>query len=163
MPLHPLRAELRPERVHVAEAGKNKSYIQDGLIIGGDQAIDDVIIKGVRRAPNPGFERIVIDLEGIKKGEPSAIQRPPYYQVAVSPDERRLTFSIWGRPKLNFDSQKVLSDFKRSSIVESVTLLPRLEDESWTCAFDLKANATVEVFELANPVRIIVDIKQKKK
>src|SRR4051812_48093578 len=83
-------AALKPEKVHVADAKKTEAYIQDGMIVGGDQAIDDVVVKDIRRAANAGFERIVIDLEGNRGGEPAAISRPPYFQLAVSPEEKRL-------------------------------------------------------------------------
>lgn len=156
-------ADLRPEKVHVADSKKNQVYVRDGLIIGGDRAIDDVVIKDIRRADNKGFERIVIDLAGVKQGEPSAVPRPPYYQIAVTPDERRLIFSIWGKPKLSFNAEKVKSAFKRSSIIQKPVLLPRLEEDSWTFAFEMKSEASVEVFELSNPVRVIVDIQRVKK
>jgi hypothetical protein len=39
-------------------------------------------------------------------------------------------------------------------------LLPRLEDQTWTLAFELKSKSPVEVFELTKPVRIILDIKK---
>jgi hypothetical protein len=155
-------AEIRPERVHVAEAKKSKSYVHDGLIVGGDRQIDEVTVKDIRRAQNPGFDRIVIDLSGTHNGEPAAIQRPPYYQIAVTPDERRLIFTIWGKPKLGFNAKKVLASFKRSSVIQNVMLLPRLEDNLWTFVLELKSDSPVEVFELSNPVRVIVDIQHKK-
>src|SRR5262249_42795512 len=115
--------------------------------------------KNIRRAPNTGFERWVIDLEGNRSGEPVAIQRPPYFQVAVTPDEKRLVFTIWGKPRLEFDSKKVVTALHRSPLVQDIELFPRIEDERWTFSVDLKAGRPVEVFELSNPVRIIVDIK----
>ncbi len=160
---HPLAwGELRPEKVYIAESKKTKTYIKEGLIVGGDRAINDVIVKDIRRAKNEGFERIVIDLEGTKNGEPAAVQRPPYYQFAVTPDERRLVVTFWGNPKLNFNAKKVLAEFKRSPVIQSVTLLPKLESQSWTFVFELKSDTPVEVFELSNPVRVIVDIQSKK-
>lgn len=156
------RGEIRPEKVHVADSKKTKAYIRDGLIIGGDRAIDDVTVKDIRRAKNQGFERIVIDLEGTQNGEAAGIQRPPYYQFAVTPDERRLVVTLWGRPKLNFNSKKVVAAFKKSTVIQNVMLLPKLEDNSWTFVFELKSDSPVEVFELSNPVRVIVDIQPKK-
>lgn len=152
-------AALKPEAVHTADSKKTKAYIRDGLFVGGDRAIDEVVVRDIRRAANPGFERLVIDLEGNRGGEPAAIARPPYFHVAVSPDEKRLVFTLWGRPKLAFDSEKVIRAFKRSPIVESVELLPRLDDAMWTFVVGLKDGRPVEVFELGNPVRIIVDIR----
>lgn len=159
--LEPLaQADIRPETVHVADMKKTKSYIRDGLIVGGDQQIDGVTVLDIRRAANKGFDRIVIDLETTQQGVPPKIQRPPYYQIAVTPDERRLVLSLFGKPKLRFNAKKVLSTFKHSAVIESVGLLPPLEDDVWTFVLELKSDSPVEVFELSNPVRIIVDIEQ---
>ena len=155
-------ADLKSDRVITADGKKAKLYLRDGLVTGGDKAIDEVVIKDIRRASNPaGYERIVIDLEGTRGGESVAIPRPPFYQVAVTPDERRLVFSIWGNPRLAFDSKKVVAAFKKSAVIESLQLYPRLEDRVWNFAMEMKKDRPVEVFELSNPVRIIVDIKTK--
>ncbi len=155
------RAALRPESVHVADAKKMQAYVRDGMFVGGDRTINDVTVKDIRRASNAGFERIVIDMEGNRDGEPVAIQRPPYFQISVSPEERRLIFSVWGSPKLGFDAKKVVSAFRRSKAIDRVELLPKLDKKSWTFVMGLKTSQPVEVFELSNPVRIIVDVRTK--
>ncbi|HUP57719.1 MAG TPA: hypothetical protein VM598_09730 [Bdellovibrionota bacterium] len=160
--LGPVRAsaELKPDKIYVAEGKKQKFYVRDGLITGGDRAINEVVVRDIRRANNPGgFERVVIDLEGTRSGEPAAIERPPYYQLAVTPDERRLVFTVWGNPKLGFDSKKVIAAFKKSKAVESLVLYPRVEENLWTFAMELRSGNPVEGFELSDPVRIIVDIR----
>lgn len=154
-------AEIRPDKVRVADAHKTQHYLQDGLIVGGDRAIDGVVIKDIRRAPNAGFERVVIDLEGTQGGEPATIQRPPYYQIAVTPDEKRLVFTLWGSPKLAFNPKKVLASFKRSPVFKGLVLLPKLEQNTWTLVFDLTEGKGVEAFELSNPLRIIMDVRIK--
>ncbi len=158
-----LFAEIRPEKIHVADGKKNQIYLHNGLIIGGDKAVDSTIIQDIRRATNRDFERIVIDLEGSKNGEPLSIQRPSYFQVAIAPEERRLTITFWGKPKLSFHPAKVLAAFHRSAVIQSIQLLPQLENDSWTFAFELKSENPVEVFELSHPVRVIIDIQRKKK
>ncbi len=155
-------ADIRPEKVFVAEAKKTKFYIKEGLITGGDHAINDVTVKDIRHAANSDFERIVLDLEGNQNHESVAIQRPPYYQLAVHPLQKRVDMTLWGRPKLAFDPQKVIHAFKKSAVVQKMILLPRLEDESWTFAFMLKSESPIEVFELTNPLRVIIDIQRKK-
>jgi hypothetical protein len=155
-------AELKPDKIHVAEGKKSQFYIRDGLVVGGDKAIDQVVVRDIRRAANSGFERIVVDLEGLNNGETVGIPRPPYYQIAVSPDERRLVMTLWGRPKLAFDSKKVIAAFKKSVVVQNVVLLPTLEENTWTFAFELKKGQPVEVFELTNPTRVIIDVRTKK-
>ncbi len=118
-------------------------------------------VVDIRRAANPKFERIVIDLEGTQNGEPSAVSRPPYYQVAVTPDEKRLVFTLWGKPKLAFNSKKVIAEFKKSKTVEDVQLLPKVESGEWTFVMELKGPLSAEVFELGSPARVIVDLKSK--
>jgi hypothetical protein len=156
-------AELKPDRVHLAQGRKVGNYIADGLFNGGDQAMNDVVVKDIRRAVNPGFERVVIDLQATRAalgGEDAAIARPPYYQVSVNPDENRIVVTIWGKPRLEFNSRKVVSEMKKSSMIQSLDLLPPMDGDSWTFVANLKTKRPVEVFELTNPVRIIMDIKR---
>ena len=47
------------------------------------------------------------------------------------------------------------------SFVLSEMLYPRLEEDVWTFAMELRGERPVEVFELKDPVRIIVDIRTK--
>ncbi|MGE0616680.1 MAG: hypothetical protein AB7P04_13680, partial [Bacteriovoracia bacterium] len=51
--------QLKMDRVHLAEANKTNTYIKDGTIVGGDRAIDDVIVLDIRHAANPDYESIV--------------------------------------------------------------------------------------------------------
>lgn len=156
------RAELRPDLVHVADSKKTQMYIHDGLITGGDRAISEIAVRDIRRATNAGYERIVIDLEGSRGGEPAAIPRPPFYQVSVTPDEKRIVVTLWGKPRLNFDSRRVVAAFKKSALIRSVELLPKVEEDTWSFVLGLKGDSPVEVFELNDPVRIIMDVKGRK-
>ena len=155
-------ADLKPEKIHTAEGKKTGFYIQDGLITGGDKTILESVVKDIRRGPNSGFERVVIELAGNVGGEEKSIERPPYYQVAVSPEENRLIFTLWGNPKVDFDSQKIMNRFKSNAVIQSLSLFPKIEKENWTFVFDMKPGHSVEVFELSNPARVILDIKTKK-
>lgn len=149
------RAALLPEKVHVAEGRKSDAYIQDGLFVGGDRVVQDVVIKDLRRAMNPaGYERIVIDLEG-------SSARTPYYQIAVNRDEKRLILTLWGHPKFSSNPQKIVGAFKKSPHVESIEFYPQVEDEFMTIVMNLKTTQPVEAFELSSPSRIIIDLKSK--
>ena len=150
---------LEPEKVFVADSQKTRFYVPDGLVVGGDEAIDDVVVLDIRHAVKKGFERMVIDLEGNRNGESASINRPPYYHVAVSPVMNRLVFTIWGKPKLAFDAKKVKDSFKGSKLVKKVELLPVLERDRWSFIVHLKDHQSVEVFELSDPVRVIADIR----
>ena len=67
--------------------------------------------------------------------------------------------TIWGHPKLAFDAKKVSSLFKSSSTISSIEMLPKIEQDSWTFALQIKPGESVEVFELSDPVRIIIDTR----
>ena len=156
------RAEIRPEKTHLSDTKKTDTYYDDGLIMGGDRAMNNVIIRDIRRSLNPNYERVVLDLENQQEGSTAPLPRAPYFQLAVNAEENRMIMTLWGQPKLNFDSKKVVEAFKKSKIVRNIVLLPRIEDDSWTFVFELKPHFKVEVFELQKPVRLILDIQQKK-
>lgn len=155
----PARAELKPDRVFLAEGRKTQKYVKDGLVTGGDKAVEEFAATDLRRAMNQGYERIVLDLAGTRGGEPMPIARPPYFQAAVSPDEKRVVVTVFGKPRLKLDTRRILASFKKSPVVESVQFFPVLDDASWTFALELKSGRSVEIFELTNPVRLIMDIR----
>lgn len=148
-------ASLHPDKIHATDSKKLNAYIQDGLFVGGDRLVDDVVIRDIRRANNPaGFERIVFDLD-------TTHEKAPYYQVSINPTERRLTVTIWGKPKMGVDLKKVIQSFSKSAAVQQVVFLPQLEEDFITVVFQLKRIQPVETFELSSPSRVIVDLKTK--
>jgi hypothetical protein len=153
------QAALGPDAVRVADGRKTEAYVKDGVVVGGDRAITHSVVRDIRRADNSQYERVVIDLEGTMNGEPAAVPRPPFFQAAITPDERRIVLSIWGQPELKFDSARVLGSFKKSRAVSKVELLPKVDDQVWSFALNLRTDARVEVFELGAPTRIILDIR----
>jgi len=153
-------AGMDPDAVRTADGKKTQAYLKDGLFVGGDRAIGNCTVKDIRRAVNGDFERIVIDLEGNIDGAPAAIPRPPFFQAAVTPEEKRIVVSIWGNPRLQLDSNRVVREFKKSVLISNLELLPKVETDVWTFALNLKAEAQVEVFELAQPTRIILDVRK---
>ncbi len=152
---HPLQGQ---PGITLARSKKTQHYLKEGAVVGGDQAIDEASIVNIRRAPNADFDRIVIDLEAFKQGESPAIQRPPFYQVAIEHALKKLTFTFWGRPSLKFNAHAVGQAFFNHGSVAFIELFPRLEELSWTFSLSLKEFSAVEVFELTHPLRIIADI-----
>ncbi len=154
-------ADLKPEKIFLADSKKNESYVRDGLVTGGDKAVSDVVVRDIRRAANGRFERLVVDLEGNVGGEPAAIPRPPFYQVSVTPDQKRVIFTVFGRPRLHIDTHRIMTAFRKSQAVEKLMLLPTLDEESWSFVLQLRKETPIEVFELTQPVRVIMDLKLK--
>lgn len=152
-------AALRSDQIHPTTGKKHDFYIKEGMFVGGDRAIDDVIVKGIRRAAQKGYDRIVIDLEANKKGEAAVIERPPYFQAALAPAGDTVSFTIWGSPKLSFDAKKTSEAIQKSPDVSKVEIFPKLEKDSWTFVIRFKSKVSIEAFELTKPVRLILDFK----
>jgi hypothetical protein len=155
----PSQAAPRADKMRTVEGRKTGAYLKDGLYTGGDRAINDVEIQDIRRGPNAGFERLVIQLGEPRNTDSVAVERPPYYQVAVSTDESRAVITVFGRPRLGFDPRSVQAALKKSPHLAGVELLPKFEEDQWTFSVGLKGNGGVEVFELRQPTRIVLDIK----
>lgn len=151
---------LDPARIYLAELKKKNTYIPEGLITGGDRRIEKTTVKDIRRANSAGFERIVIDLETSSEKKVAFAQSElPYFQVDIDKTNELMTVSLWGKPVLKFENSKVVSNFEKSRNVQSLDLLPRIDDEVWTFGIKLRQSRMVEVFELVEPPRLIIDIK----
>ncbi|MBI3534720.1 MAG: hypothetical protein HY072_04460 [Deltaproteobacteria bacterium] len=155
-----LFAAINPEKVYQVETKKSEVYVHEGLFVGGDRAVQDVVVKDIRCAMNAGFERLVLDLEKNTQDDNKQLERPPYFQVSMLPLKKQLVFTLWGKPKLAFSAPKVIAAFKKSKWVNNLELYPYLEENKWTFVVNLKTGKKlIEVFELSNPMRIIVDIR----
>ncbi len=165
-----LQAEIRPEKVRIADLqdrGKNNkdAFIREGLVTGGDSAVGEFTLELVRwGVPFTGkdrTERVVFVLKNVAhQGKSLTVQRPPFFQVSVSAEQRRIVMTFKGKPRLDFDVKKTSSALvTKQSAFKKVHFFPVLEEKSWTLAFDLKAGYAVKVSELSNPVRVILDVK----
>lgn len=151
-----------PDHVYTADAKKMDTYIREGLIVGGDRSVDDIMVLDVRHALNRDYERVVLDLEANPSAGAKTIDRPPYYQMDVSPEMKRIVITLWGKPKLGLKADKIMKNFRKSKLVKNVEILPNVEKDRWTFVLNMAENRPVEVFELSNPVRVIVDLRTRK-
>ncbi len=143
-------AALEPSAVREVLTKKTETYLKEGIFAGGDREIRSGLVKGIRRAANGGFERVVIDLDSVGA---------PYYQVAVEPAQRRILVTLFGSLRLGIDAKKIVAAFKKSPVVSQVEFFPRVEEDAWIFALHLKTAVPVEVFELGAPTRIVFDLK----
>lgn len=143
-------AALEPSRVRDALAKKTASYVSDGVVTGGDREVRGGIVKNLRRATNTGFERIVLDVDS---------EKPPYFQAAIEPSEKRIVVTLFGNPHIGLDAKKIVDQFKKSPHVRKVELFPKIEEETFIFALHLRNPVPVEVFQLSAPSRIILDLK----
>jgi hypothetical protein len=158
---HRASAELTPHKVFLSENRKNQLYLADGLVLGGEPSKQPIVLKDIRHARNVGYERMVFEFETQENGAPLSLSRPPYFQVAIHAEENRLLVTFWGNPQLQFHSARVAQLFRQSGIIRNLQLLPKVEDDRWTVALELQPHSAVEVFELKDPARVILDLQKK--
>lgn len=152
---------LQSARIHIADNEKRGGYLSEGLILGGDPAIDRVQFQSIRFSSNPRYERVVLDFSGSESAEATAIKRPSYFQVELTPEVHRVVVTVFGQVRLLFDPEKTIEEFKKSKLVQRVVFLPALEKDRYTFALELKKEVPVEIFELSGPARLILDLKSK--
>ena len=140
---------------------KKDFYVSDVSITGGDRTSSDFSISNVRIANNPaGFDRVVIDLAGNQNGKKSKLDRPPFYLIQVDSEHKRLLVTLYGKPKLDFSTQSAIQSAKKAKHISEIEFAPLTEQDRWTWAIHTKAVSKAEVFELTEPARIIIDLKQ---
>jgi hypothetical protein len=151
---------MRPSERHDAGPTKVSKYFSEGFFIGGERSVTSARLKDIRRANSKeGFERLVLDLEPSGENKKTL----PHFQVQAAPGEGRLILSIWADVQYDFDSGRIKKSFAKSRHIKQLNVLPRIEEGLTIIEFVLKAQASgkkqkFEVFHLANPSRIIVDV-----
>jgi hypothetical protein len=140
---------------------KKDFYVSDVSITGGDRNSSDFSISNVRIANNPaGYDRIVVDLSGNQNGKKSKLDRPPFYLVQVDSEHKRLLVTLYGKPKLDFSTQTAIQSVKKAKFISEIEFTPITEQDRWTWGIHTKSTAKAEIFELTEPARIIIDVKQ---
>ncbi|MEW6057659.1 MAG: hypothetical protein AB1540_13695 [Bdellovibrionota bacterium] len=155
-------AAIQLGKPHPAAGNKTGNYISEGFFRGGDRSVTSVKLKNIRRAKSgkaaDAYERIVLDLT------PNADNKAmvPYFQVQHAPQENRFVVSIWADVAYDFDRTTVRRAFAKSTHVKKLNIVPRVEDGLSVVEFVTHASKgrkpKVEVFQLNQPPRIIVDI-----
>src|SRR5688572_29618323 len=104
-------AGFNPDQVYTADGKKMNTYIREGLIVGGDRSVSDVVVLDLRHAINRDYERVVLDLGANETEKKLNLERPPYYQMDVSPEMKRIVVTLWGKPKLGFKTDRLKKAF----------------------------------------------------
>lgn len=139
---------------------KKDFYLSEGAFTGGDQSSNDFTITNVRVAANPsGYDRVVIDLSGNQLGEKTTLKRPPFYWVEMNPTTKKVVVTLFGKPKLDFSTLSSIQAAKKTRFIDEIEFTPLASQDRWTWAIHTHKSAKVEVFELTDPARIIIDLK----
>jgi hypothetical protein len=140
---------------------KKNFYLSEGSFTGGDRAQSDFRIDNVRVAANPaGYDRVVVDFAGNALGEKSKLARPPYYMVDVDQLNKRVSVTVYGKPKLDFSTQQTLQSVKKAKVISKIDFLPIVNPDRWTFTIEGHGVLKAEAFELSDPARLIIDLKK---
>lgn len=133
------------ERIRKIPAHKRSVYFEDGIFHNGATGTAS-ILNSIRQnyAKRLGYERIVFDFS--KEGVPKI-----YLNLNKKESKIYLDF---------FKTQmgKNLGSFGNSELVKSINVFP-FKDDALSMEIELKKKATIDVFTLSNPSRLVIDVK----
>ena len=145
---------------HQALKVKKELYREEATYTGGDRTTSDFRIQAIRISPQkPNFDRVVLDFAGNQNGEAVAVARPPYYQVEINSAKQLLWVTVYGKPKLAFNTEQTKRSAGKTKSIATIDLLPVVDQDRWTFSVPLKSGIKAEVFELTEPARLIIDLK----
>jgi len=158
---HSAHAQFDDLKFKQALKVKKDFYITEGSFTGGDRTSSDFTVSNVRVASNPaGYDRVVIDLSGNHLGEKSTLTRPPFYLIEVDPNEKRVLITLYGLPKLDFSTMSSIQSARKAKMISELEFTPLANQDRWSWVIHSRQTPKVEVFELTEPARIIIDLKQ---
>jgi hypothetical protein len=157
-------ARFAPERVLTALTSSSEQFISNGVFQGGDRTVLESAIQNIQRQTVKGShaERFVVQLQQLgqlEKGKAPLLQACPYYQVAIDPDNRRLSLSIWPQVADQLQIADLERQFVKSELIQKILLVPRLENEIWSLVFELKKTIEIQVYEQPSAQKIIIEAR----
>lgn len=126
----------------------------------GGELTDGRDLRNIRWGKHQGFERIVLDIyEGgySEKGPPVSIPCP--YTISYEHYPFRFVVELNGIRARNAR----FGLFKGSDLVQETYQIPYLDDSGLMFSIALKKPVEYRIFELHNPARIVIDIRENKK
>lgn len=115
-------------------------------------------IQNVRWDLHEGYERLVFDLHenayGVKKTPP--LKTPGSYRITNETYPCRLVCDLNGRQANGISPPP---DFSKSRLIKVLYRIVVLDDATVKFALELREPIEVEVFELHDPARIVLDIR----
>ena len=151
---------LEDELPVVTMANERKESTQRSIKSEIKQSSGGVITDGLdmatmRISHSPEKTRIVFD-SYTQSGNKVSVSG--HYNFKYVPDERRIVLIVNGYRKFSALGSDRKRTFSKSSIVKKVYLDKYLDDSGFKCIIDLRMNAKVNVFDIKEPGRIVVDI-----
>jgi len=140
-----------------ASLDKQFIYLTEQAKIQGGEMTDGRDLRDIRWGKHTDFERIVLDIyEGAYLEKGPSVPIPCYFVVEYEYYPFRFTVTLSGIRARNAE----FGSFPWSCIFEETYSLPYLDDSGLKFAIGLKGPVEFEVFELHNPGRIVIDVRE---
>ncbi len=137
---------------------KKKIYISQGSFTAGSSETKRAILTEIKVAKNPeGYVRWVLTSVDNVAGETGPLSIPPYTVVENRYDERKTIVTLFGNLTLKSKIEDAVTQAKKTGLFEDIDLLPVLEKDRWTFTIRHKKQLKLEVFQLSNPARVVLD------
>lgn len=142
---------------HKALKVKKNLYRSASAVMGGNSKINRFFVKSFRVGSHAQeYDRIVIETTPAMEG--SFSQSPSFH---VEHTEKNSAFvTLYGQAKLEFNARAIPGLVKKSRLIQQVSFLPIIDADRWMLSVELAPGTKMEVFELQDPARIIIDFKK---
>jgi len=139
--------DLTNEHIHKIPDKKKAIYFTRGIFHNGDGKVE-AKLKAIRHSftEKQGFERLVIDFEG---------KQVPKIYGGLVPGKKTLSLDLF-----NVSLAKDVGSFGKSNLVEGVNFFP-IQGETTTMEIGFKDDVKIELFSLASPARLVIDVMKK--
>ena len=152
-----------PAAHHIEDADIFVESSSKSQIFQGGRDAQDLDLAMIRLGEDNQTERLVLD----SYKQNSATQTPSIkakrsgrYKISYTPSKQRITATLHGYRALSALGNSGIKQFPSSRYIKEVTLLKHPAPQSYTVSIILKEDATVNIFELQDPARIVIDVKE---
>jgi len=143
-----------PEPILIEETRPLLSTTKTRQVFRGGITSSKLDIKTIRSSQNDIRTRLVFDTYA---SNTKATQSGKYLFTYI-PSKKQIDAAIFGYSKFSALTTQKMRTFPQDSIIKSITIGKQLESSGYTFNISLKKNATINIFELKEPARIVVDI-----
>lgn len=142
-----------------APIGKTNRYLSEMGAVEGGESADGCDLRNIRWGKQPGFERVVLDIDqGAYQEKGLPVQVPCYFKIKYEFYPYRFTVLLSGIRARNAKYQQ----FTGSGLIQGTYLIPYLDDAGIMFAVALKKPVEYEIFEMHNPGRIVIDLRENR-
>ncbi len=140
-----------------APLDKQNRYLAEPQAVQGGEITDGRDLRRIRWGRHPDFERVVLDIyEGAYDEKGPAVSIPCYFVVEYEYYPFRFIVTLGGIRAINAE----LGEVPQSSLIRETYSLPYLDDSGFKLALALNRPVEYEVFELHEPGRIVIDLRE---